>query len=496
MIPLSRSRRSGSRRKLLPNILNGELDAEIFGDAKNNKMNTQYIAMVSLSIGDHNRVDIVKRAVFSKELQRSIIASSNITVGDKNSGRVRLLFAMKDSNVDFDQDVSIGDNNVLNMYVTTTEAVAIGDRNFINGRTEPHDVVIGNDNVLESFDTGLYEGTSVKGFAKKGSLMFETKVTAYAGPNQKFIEVGDTNLIAHGTDIFFGSVNAAYVRREVTEVVGSKVYFEKGLSPKEATFPDAQVFNEYYEVLDAFSSVTSTSVPAGSKRLYVEDDATLHLRKIKINGNFSTKVFFGKQGDSEDENMLIVRDLTPEAYPAGTSVVSDEVNPYREWNTSVVQDIGSRYFIGQTNFASVGRSVTIDAVDFMITGFTEDTITLSSELPAGVDHIVFPALDDAPSGAIFNTVVSSFTEGRIDRVEVDDVSGLFVGQKVRIDGISSLKTIDSIQGNTVIFDSFVFPERLDGRFYIGGYEMPSTRAEAKATITEASANIHTYLFGA
>ncbi len=492
MIPKSRRLNRGAYRNVVPNTINNDIRNELFGTSVGNSLHTRLTTLNIEDSGDFNVLTFYKRKVSRKKPSKVFTAGVTLSVGAKNSGYVKLM-SIRES--DFDVVANIGSRNVLDFRTYDEDNINIGNDNIVFGvlDTKNGGVVVGDGNFLVDFKSEIAEGSYVKGYPKTGSLMYETKVIEYAGVSQDYIEVEDTSRLAYDTEIIFGSVAAGFVRKNITSVVGNKVYLDSPLTAKESTFPDAMVFNEYYEILPAYSSVLSRDAERRTKRIFVSDNQALHLRKVKIGGTFDTVVFFMRAAD----NMTIIKNLTPEELPAGTTITSSEVNPYSAWIPSLAQDvtIPEKYTVGGVNKAFIGRSAMVDAVSYTVVGFTEDTVTFSEELPEGTDSLYFGELDSEPSGSMVTSSTAQAIAGNSVAIPVDDSSKFFIGQTIKLEGMSTKGLISNIVGGSLILDTQLFDDVVTNKFYVGLYELPISKNSARSLINTASADLHSFIFG-
>ena len=492
MIPKSRRTHRGAYRNVVPNEVNGVIENDLFGNAIGNKIKTRLVNEEIGSFGDFNTLLLHKRKVSQKKPRKTFVSNVNISSGDKNSGTIKF---MSTKAADLDINVSLGDNNTLDVSTYDEDDISIGSNNTIIGKldTKNGGVAIGDNNFLIYFEPELTKGRYIKGMPKIGPLMFSTEISEYAGMGQKFITVADTDKISYGMEIIFGSVAAGFVRRNVTAVDGNKVFFEEPLENNESTFPGALAFNEYYDILPAYSSKLSADAKRRTKRIFVDDNQNLHLRKVKIGDDFETVVFFMREAD----NMTIIKDMTPTAFPAGTPIISQEVNPYSAWTPSITQDetTPEKYSIGGVNKAFIGRSVSIDNVSYHIIGYTLDTVTFSQALPEGTTSLHFEEIDSSPSGEMVTSYLSESVAGNTMLLPVTDGTKFFVGQKIKVEGMSTLGTISVIDGNTLILEKQLFDDVITDRFYIGLRELIRSAGSEKSFISNAEKDLHAYIFG-
>ncbi len=492
MIPKSRLSNRGAYRNVVPNTINGVIKDELFGTAVGNKLTSRLTSLNIGEIGDFNNVLVYKRRVSKKKPIKTFTAEVNVSMGSGNSGAIKL---MATQDTDIEVNISIGSGNNLEIKTYDTDDIEIDNNNTVFGTfdTKMNGVSIGSNNFLVDFKSEILKGRFVKGFPKIGTLMFSTQVAEYAGVGQTFVVFDNVDRIAHGTEVIFGSVGAGFVKRDVTAVIGNEVHFELPLVSREATFSGALAFNEYYDVLPAYSSTLSEDVARRSKRIFVTHNQNLHLRKVVIGGTFNTTVFFMRETD----NMTIVKDMTVEDLAAGTTIASDEVNPYRAWSPNVTQDVNidTLYHISGLNLAYIRRTVIVDGSDYYIVEFTANTIMLSASLPEGTTSLSFDAIDSSPSGTIVTSYVSANTAGNSMSLPVEDGSKFFIGQNIKVEGMSTLGTVGGISGNTLLLEDKMFQDVITDKFYIGLYELPRNRDVARAVISEAKADLHTFVFG-
>ena len=492
MIPKSRLARRGAYRNVVPNEVDGIIRDEWFGSAIGNKINTRLVNEKIGSFGNFNNLLLYKRKILQKEPKKIFVANVNISAGNKNSGVIKF---MSTKDTDLDINVLLGNNNALDMSTYDEDDISIGNNNTIIGKldTKNGGVKIGDNNFLVDFASELTKGRYVKGMPKVGSLMFSTEISEYAGMGQNFICVKNTNKIAYGMEILFGSVAAGFVRRNVTAVDGNKVFFKEPLESREATFPGALVFNEYYNILPAYSSTLSKDAKRRTKRIFVSDNQNLHLRKVKIGDDFETVVFFMR----EEDNMTIIKDMTPKEFPAGTPITAPEVNPYSAWTPSITQDktTPTKYSISEKNKAFIGRSIFINGTSYSIVGYTSDTVTFSKPLPDGVTSLHFKEIDSSPSGEVVTSYLSENVAGNTKHLSVVDGKKFFVGQKIKVEGMSTIGTIDSIDGNILTLEKPLFDDVVSNKFYVGLYELTRDTSSDKEFISKAKEDLHAYIFG-
>ena len=492
MIPKSRLARRGAYRNVVPNEVDGIIRDEWFGSAIGNKIRTRLVNEKIGSFGNFNDLVLYKRKVTRRRPRKTFVANINISTGNKNSGIIKF---MSTKDADLNINVLLGDNNALDMSTYDEDDISIGNNNTIIGKldTKNGGVTIGDNNFLVDFAPELTKGRYVKGMPKIGSLMFSTEVSEYAGMGQNFICVKNTNKIAYGMEIFFGSVAAGFVRRNVTAVDGNKVFFKEPLENREATFPGALVFNEYYDILPAYSSTLSADAERRTKRIFVADNQNLHMRKVKIGDDFETMVFFMR----EEDNMTIIKDMTPKEFPAGTPITAPEVNPYSAWTTSITQDktTSTKYSISGENKAFIGRSISINGTSYSIVGYTSNTITFSKPLPDGVTSLHFKEIDSSPSGEAVTSYLSKSVAGNTKYLPVADGKKFFVGQKIKVEGMSTMGTIASIDGNILTLEKPLFEDTVSNKFYVGLRELTRSVDVDKEFISNAKEDLHRYIFG-
>jgi hypothetical protein len=492
MIPKSRRLNRGAYRDVVPNTIDGDIRNELFGTSVGNSLSTRLVNLTIEDSGDFNLVSFYKRKVSKKKPAKVYTVDMSLSMGSKNSGLIRLMGVEER---DFSVSVDIKDRNILDFKTYDEDDIIIGSDNIIFGvlNTKTDGVVIGDGNFLVDFMPEIEGGSYVKGYPKTGSLMYETNVTAYAGVSQDYIEVADTNRMACNTEIIFGSVAAGFVRKNITGIIGNRVYLDSPLTAKESTFPEAMVFNEYYEILPAYESTLARPAERRTKRLFVSDNQSLHLRNVTIGGTFDTKVFFMRSAD----NMTIIKDLTPEEFPSGTSIIAREVNPYSAWIPSLVQDENTpeKYTVTGENKAFIGRSTMVGTDSYTVVAFTQDTITFSSELPDGTDSVYFGELDSEPSGSMVTSYVSQAVKGNSVSIPVEDSSKFFVGQTIKIEGMSTKGVISEIVDDELVLQDKLFDDIVENKFYVGLYELPISKNSARSLINAASADLHSFIFG-
>jgi len=491
MIPKSRKVTRGAYRNVVPNTINGEVDETSFLAAIGNKLSTRLSSLIINEYGNFNTIEFYKRRIATK---RGEVFTAELTtdVGTENNGRIRL---MTRESGDINLSITLGSQNHLDLKTYDDDDIVVGNNNTILGElnTKNGGVAIGNNNFLVDFKPEIEEGVFVKGFPRQGSLMFETVIMEYAGVGQNYILVENTEKVTYGMEVIFGSVAAGFVRREVTATSWNKIFFDMPLTAREATFPDAQVFNEYYEILPEYASTLSVDAERRTKRIFVEDNQSLHLRKVTIDGTFNTLVFFMRAED----NMTIIKDLTPELFEEGTTIVSPEVNPYRAWAPTLTQDVDTpeKYsFVGE-NVAHIGRTCTVNAIDYRVVDFDATSIVFNEVLPEGTVSVSFEALDHTPSGEMVTTKVSMDIAGNSVTIPLDNTVGFFLGQRIKLEGMSTVGIIQSKTATGITLENSLFEDTVDDAFYVGKYELPRGKNTARAVINTASADLHNYIFG-
>ncbi len=489
MIPAAREGRRGAYRDLMRNYINGEEDKENMIPGRKNTVTSNLTTFDSLNLGFFNFVKIRKRIVSADRVTFEV--NSNIAIGDKNNIYVTYWSPQKS---DFSVSISAGDDNHIDVVLHESDDIAIGSGNYIGGKLNlaSGGTTIGNDNMLIDFEPELVEGSSVYGLPELSELMFETEVVTIGEEGDIQIEVDDTSKIMMGGKIFFGTTGAAFADREVTWVNGNIVGFDKPLAFKEITTVGSRVFNHYPETVELFESSLSEDVEAGSKRIMLSDEGSMHLRDIVIDGTFHTVSFFQRSSD----NMMIIKDATDAEYPIGTTIAAEGKYPYSSWTPGCSLETGSTYTVGSTKHnAYIGRTTHVFGTDYIITGFSEDSITFDAPLPMGVSILVFLSVDEAPGGGPSNTVLSAGVPGNSETIEVEDASAFFVGQLVRLSEVVKLFTVISISGNTMVLGSKIFGDSVDGSFYVGRVELPIDIASTKAAIAAGALDLNAYIFG-
>ena len=496
MIPKSRLERRGAYRNVLPNFINGKVDEEIFLSSKGNSLVSSLCNLTIKSIRNFNNLEFLKNIVLPEKSSTPFIASLDINIGKENSGKISF---MSDEKKSFSVNISIGNNNNLDFETYDNDNINIGDNNTIldSFDTKNNGVTIGRNNFLVDFKSEIKKGCAVKGFPKIGPLMFSTKVSENTKIGQKYIKIDNVDKVSINTEIIFGSTHKGFVRRVVNSVDGNNVYFDEPLTYKESSFQGAMAFNEYTQILEPYSSIVTKDIKKGSKRIFVKDNKNLHLRKIRIGDSFNTMSFFIRESD----NMMIIKDMSPKDFSDGTSIVSDGLNPYSTWDTSVVQDsdIKEKYTISGINKSFIGRKAVLTAKGiestFSISGFTENTITFDSPLPDGTTTVSFDGIDSSPSGSMVTSYVSNDVPGNTINIPVQDASLFFVGQKIKLEGTSVILTIAEIKNHSIITEDKLFNDTINNKFFVGMYELSKDTSVPKAILAKAKANIHSFLFG-
>ena len=192
-----------------------------------------------------------------------------------------------------------------------------------------------------------------------------------------------------------------------------------------------------------------------------------------------------------------LKDMTPEDITAGTTIMSAEVNPYSAWVPALTQDetTPEKYTVTGVNRPFIGRSIDVDGTDYTVVGFTEDTVTFDQALPEGTTSLYFGELDSDPSGFMVTSHISSDVAGNTLSLPVEDGSIFFVGQSIKVEGMSTQGVISNIIGNTLQLSEQLFGDTISNKFYVGMYELPINKNTAGAVINTASADLHTYIFG-
>ncbi len=489
MIPASRDKRKGAYRDLMLNYINGAEDTNNAIEGRKNTVTSNLTTFSSLDLGFFNFVNIRKRIV-SEEL-KTFEMNSEVTAGDRNNIHVTYWYPGAE---DFSTSILVGSDNNVDAILHEVDDISIGDRNRISGKLNVASggTVIGDDNVLIDFEPELVSNSSVFGFPALSELMFETEVTSVGTEGSTSIEVDNTDKIMLGGKIFFGTMGAAFADRKVTWASGNLVGFDTPLSFKEITTVGSRVFNHYPETITSLESSLSEDVGSSSKRIMLSDTGDMHLRDIIIDGSFHTKSFFQRTADK----MVIIKDATDAEYPAGTTVEAEGTYPYSSWTPACSWEAGSTYAVNNAKHnAYIGRTTHVFGIDYIITGFNEDSITLNAPLPEGVSILVFLSVDEAPGGGPSSTALSENVPGNSQVIEVDDASSFFVGQVVRLDEVVKHFTVVSISESTIVLDSKIFGDSVDGAFYIGRVELPIDVVATKAAIEAGALDLNTYIFG-
>ncbi len=492
MIPKSRRISAGAYRNVEPNFINGELETVQFGSGVSNDLKTRLSSVVISDSGSYNKVTLYKRKVTTRESGRTYVANVNLSMGSANIATIKMWHPMEN---DFSLNISIGTKNAVDVKLIDTDDFSIGDDNTIIGEfdTASNGVSVGNNNILIDFKPEIKKGTEIVGFARKAEMLYETKVIEYAGVGQNYITIEDTSKVMFGTEIIFGSVAAAFVRRVVTSVSGNNVYFEEPLSAREATFVDANVFNEYYEILPEFRSTLSRDAEMGTKRIFLSESAPLHLRDVTIGGSFKTKVFFVREAD----NMAIIKDLTPDDIPLGSEIFSPAVNKYSSWALSgeIDADNQRRFNFSGDNKAFIGRTTEIDGVTLSVVGFDSGSITFDGDMPPGTQNVFFGELDSSRYGIMTSSLISYDTPANETIVPVDDTSGFFIGQTIRIDGKNRRPRIIEKTDSTITIDEAFIDNEINNSFFVGNYQLSSNSSESMQILQDAKNGLHEYIFG-
>ncbi len=489
MIPSSRSKGRGAYRDLMLNYINEEEDVINIIPGRRNIVRSTLADFTLLNLGLFNHIEVRKRIVMEQGFTFTMEAS--ITAGDKNS--VRALYWSPDK-ANYDADINLGDNNNIDVVLYEKDNISIGSGNHVRGRLNVANsgTTIGDNNILIDFTPEITEGSTVYGLPQLSELMFETEIISTSTTNDTQIEVDDTSKIMLGGKIFFGTLGAAFADRTVSWVNGNFVGFDVPLTYKETTISGSRVFNHYPETEEVLSSTLSEDVDEGSKRIMISDLGSLHLRDMTIDGTFNTKSFFQRSSD----NMVIIRDATDKAYPAGTTVISDGTYPYSTWDTSCSLDSGSTYtVVGAKSSAYIGRVVNVSGTDYNIIGFTNSTITLNLPVPGGTTDLSFLMVDEAPGGGPSNTVLSVSAAGNSLDISVVDSSTFFIGQTIRISEMIKVFIVVSIIGDTITLNDKIFGDSVNDSFYVGVVELSIDVDSTKASIEAGALDLNNYIFG-
>ena len=488
MVPISKRVHDRGYRLISPSVLNGDVvprDTYSTG----NDIRTRLVNIDVSTIGKNNYVDLYKRDVMRKSDMYHFVATATLDIGSMN--RIKVKYWDKNEG-DYSVSISCGDNNVVDVLVHERDDISMGDNNIVTGIVDLADTVsIGSNNILVNFMAELPIGSTVVGFPRKWSLKVDTKISAYAGQGQTYVEVEDTTNITKGRAIYFGSTAAAYVKRIVKSVDGQKVYFDEPLMAKEATFPGAEAFNRYYEVWERYDGHLAREAKAGTRVIYLDTNANLRMREIIINGSFTARVMFVRESD----NMAILNTLIDEDIPEGSSVVSYGSNPYSQLSMHITGSDGAKYFTSSTKDISIGRKCVVAGEEYSVVGFGDDYIVLSGELPADVYDIVFPAIDATYGGEIVVGRTTEKTSGASTRISLDSADRFFVGQKIRIDSVGLYANVTEVGSGYIEIDKTVFPSEINNKFYVGTYELDRDYVDAKNRVASAADGLHEYIFG-
>jgi hypothetical protein len=493
MLPKSRGVQRGAHRLVTPSYINKEVNDGMSGLGAGNNISLDRVSIVSASIGEWNNLSISKRRVALKSPPREFVAYLNISCDNRNKGEIRL---NSDTLEDYTVNISIGSENTLDVSLADQDDFAVGNNNIIMGHfdTLGTDVTVRDNNLLIDFTSTIKRGTAVRGLSKDWSLKVSTKVSGYTGVAQEYIEVEDVTNISMGNEISFGSIAAAFVRKIVVGVSGNKVYFSEPLTAKEATFPGAEVFTEFYEVLPEFEANVVGFTPARSKRLIIDapSNGGLYLRDVTIGGDFSTKALFQRESDG----LVIIRDLTERDIGDGEPFYAEEYNPYRGWTATgeIDPDNPRRFLLTNENLAFIGR-VPTNADSIRIVGFGVGYIEFDNDIPAGEVVLEFAEVDSSPAGGVAHTVTSAPSSMASTTIPVEDTSQFFIGQKIEIAGVAGTAVVEAITANTIEIDRPHLPQEIDNMFFVGTYQMEKDPYAARSRIQSAAQDLHQYIFG-
>ncbi len=493
MVPSSREKKQGAYRDLMWNYINGVKDTEDKVTGRKNVITSILTDFIALDLGFFNTVNIRKRVVTEKagKIITTFRMISSVTSGDRNNIEIKYWSPFLG---DFPTVVSVGDDNNIDIILHEIDSTVVGNANHIRGKLNVSNTgtSIGSNNILIDFEPELVAGSSVYGLPELSELMFETEVISPGVELDNRIEVSDASKIMLGGEIFFGTAGAAFASREVAWVTGNTVGFDEPLLYKERVSVGSRVFNHYPETVEVFESTLAEIAYQGNKRIVLSDTGSLHLRDITIGGSFHTKSFFQRSSD----NMVIVKDTIDAEYQTGTSVVSAGAYPYSTWDTACSLEAGSTYSVSDAmHSAYIGRVIDVGGSDYIITGFTEDSVSFDSALPGGTVSLSFPAVDEALGGGPSNTELSANVPGNSSIIFVEDTSSFFIGQTVKISEIVKSFVVVSIFEGTITLDDKIFGDSVDDSFYIGKTELPIDIVATKAAIEAGALDLNAYIFG-
>jgi len=466
------------------NTLNGDISDEVSG--ANNRVETNGIDSFTNSLGKNNGINLSKN-ITRNEYGQVYPFSFLLSSGSDNSLSVKYI---DETDEEHSAKISIGDNNVIDIIVRDFDDITIGSNNMIFGDFNTKRTVIGDGNFLYNFDSELPNGTNVICYPKKWSLQIDARVVEYAGEGQKYIEIDNTDKIAFGTEILFGSTASAFVRRIVKSVIGNRVYFDEPLAPRESTFPGAQVMNLYYEPLSEISGKTLYEVSTRTRKVFLDTQGNYHLRKINIGDYVSSVVYFHRDSDG----MTFLKDFISVNIPAGTNFYIKEENPYKKWEVSLSRIEGNRYAInGDMNIAHIGRIGTIDGNQFSIVEFSENEIVTDIDIGEN-PNVVFFEISSNPGGNIFSTSLSEIADINDDFIYVDSTIGIFVGQLIKIEGIENVFKVIEIVDNKLFLNKKIVNDSLSNEVFIGKTQLES-KESSRDLIESVGNDCSSYLKG-
>jgi hypothetical protein len=130
-----------------------------------------------------------------------------------------------------------------------------------------------------------------------------------------------------------------------------------------------------------------------------------------------------------------------------------------------------------------------------IVGFGDGFIEFDEDIPLGDTSMEFSAIDSSPAGEMYSSKMLEDQSLSSSTFNVEDASGFFVGQKILIDGVSKIGTIESISGNSITVEDEFFPKVIDNMFFAGTYQLEKDMSTARTNIQAAAQDLHQYIFG-
>jgi len=437
-------------------------------------------------IGHSNTISLTRRTIKKDSL------GIQTNIGDKNL--VKMYFRSKQPYRDGMHVLNIGSNNNIDIRTSENEIdIAIGDNNYMSGSFNIGDIVVGSNNILIDFDGIIEAGKGVRLLKKLGSLMYDIRISEYAGTGSTYIQVTDTSLLGVGGEIKFGSTGSAFVRKKITGIIGNKVFIDSPLLSKESTYPNALVFNDLPEIVSPLSFSTSADSTELTKRLPVNTTEILALREVVIGGSFSTKVFFVRSSDG----VAIIKDLLPESFPAGTSVTSDGYDPYssRDWTVSSIDTGNNLVTVDTMDGAHVGRTlIDDDGNEYVIVGFFDSKLVLNdmTVVPVGNLHSESIPYEEEIKSRVSS--ISSDVPANETILNIDDTTDFFVGAEIFVDGYSDKRIVTAVYSGSIEISESFLPSEINDTVCFGTYTT-SLNTDHRAVIPAVRPDLHNYLFG-